>query len=410
MGFSSSLTLLRGFLVASLVPLQDFGLFAILIAIGIFCSTLLGLGQIEGTMKAFPRAWSIGQARQVCLASDALAHKILVRAVAAVILACLIFSLTGHTEKIKMVLMVAGISIGAALMGIYSSMLRASGDLKQLGRSTFTRSFLALFFCSAGAFTFGWLGAIVGELFASIIAAIQARSTGRRLIDLKENSENTVKADNLNMTQSLSDGRWLLFAMLVISIPFYLDRLFIAALFDSSVAGQYSFLMLFVTGASTFAGIIVQKVGPDLVKGAQRKMEFSYQCKIALRWMSIHVIVMTIGIGAFGILTLVGPLKFLGEQYQISIGLILVTILIASMQSSVILDWLLISKDHERLVFGAAIIYFFILSVFLFFVVLMRSNFTLIDIMMYMSFCKFMHLFSQFLFIIAKVNEKKISS
>jgi hypothetical protein len=410
MGVSSSLTLVRGFVVASLVSLHDFGIFAVLIAVGLFSSTLLGLGQIEGTMKAFPRAWNVGLGRQVCLASDALTRKIIGRAVAVVVLACAIFYSTGHTERLEMVGMVAGISIGAAMMGVYSSLLRASGNLKELGRSTFARSFMALIFCTAGAFTLGWQGAVIGEFLASVLGALQARYAGRRLIKPEKFSDDQHKDDKLLLSQSFSGGRWLLFAMFVTSVPFYLDRLFIATIFGSSVAGQYGFLMLLVTGASTFSGIIVQKVGPDLVKGAQINMGLYLQCRIAFRWMSIHTILVTVGIGAFSALTLMGPLNFLGERYQVSASLILVTLLIATMQCSVILDWLLLSRDEERLVFAAAIIYFCILSIFVLFIVLTKDNATLIEIMAYIAFSKFGHILSQSLLIMTKVRGKKIGA
>lgn len=408
MGISSTLTLVRGFVVASLLSIDDFGIFVVLVAIGTFSSTLLGLGQIEGTMKAFPRAWSSGMGKQICNVSDTLTHKIIGRTVVAVILAGVIFYSTDHVAQFVMVGMVAGVSIGAAMMGIYASILRASGNLKQLGRSTFIRSFLALIFCVIGAFTIGWYGAVIGEFLAAILGALQARYAGRRLIKLEEISDDRFKDAKPLFSESFSGGRWLLIAMLAMSVPVYLDRLFIATFFDSSVAGQYGFLMLFVTGAATFAGIIVQKIGPELVKGSQINVRFYSMHKTVGLWIVVHIISVIFGIGLFSVLTFTGPLNFLGERYQLSCALILVTLMIASMQCSVIFDWILLSRDQERLVFVAAIVYLSIVFMFALLVVFAKANVLLIDLMVCMALAKFVHILCQLLMIKTKIRIEKI--
>jgi hypothetical protein len=161
---------------------------------------------------------------------------------------------------------------------------------------------------------------------------------------------------------------------------------------------------------SSDLGVLVQKVGPELVKGAQMNVGLYFQYKVAVRWMCLHTIFIIFGVGVFGVLTLIGPLNFLGERYELSISLILVTLMLASMQCSVIFDWILISLNQERLVFFTGAIYFCLISIFAMLLIFSKFNATLIELIACIAIAKFAQLLSQYLLIVARIRVEKIEN
>lgn len=356
MAVASVVTLLRGFAIASITTLSDFGLYATLVAMGAFGSSLLGAGAIEATMKSFPRAWARGWGLQMNERADLLAKQIAARGVFVSAAGIVAVVATDRYGWWLMVLLVIGLAVGTAMMGIYASSIRSTGNLPALSQATLYRSLLALVLAIAGAHWGGGLGAVLGEATAAILGAQIARRkalglTRRSDVQQKESPETQILLENVK------GGRWLLLGMMAASVPMYLDRPYVAGVIGIEAAGQYGFLMLFVTGAVTVAGIIVQKIGPALVHAHQAGAGVREQWHIAQTWLIGMVIVVGVGTTIAAFLLLLGPLQFLGQRYQLdTIHFILIATL-GALQGVVLLDWMLLSRDQEFRVFLAAAVY-----------------------------------------------------
>ncbi|MEC5383756.1 hypothetical protein VSX64_23760, partial [Aurantimonas sp. C2-6-R+9] len=70
MGTAAVLTLARGFILAVILDVEGFGIYAIVASVGLFASNVLSFGRIEGFMKSFPRLWLAGQRRSVVASAD----------------------------------------------------------------------------------------------------------------------------------------------------------------------------------------------------------------------------------------------------------------------------------------------------------------------------------------------------
>ena len=359
MGVASAITLLRGFVVAALLPIEDFGIYAVLVAIGAFSSSLLGLGQIEGTMKAFPRAWDDGASIGVCNKADSLVKSIFGRAAFVAILCMMVCFYISKPTWIVMAFLAAGVAVATATIGIYVSILRASGDLKALGKITFFRSLIAIFLCTIGAHLAGWQGAIGGEVTAALLGGLFSRYTGLKLAQPRAISQPDSAAQSIG---HLTGGAWLLFATLAATAPFYLDRLLVATFLGNEAAGQYGFLMLFVTSASTLAGIVCQKVGPQLVKARTENIAEDESLILVAKWIFGQAGVVIVCILLAYLLMTFGPLAFYIRSYQLSGEFFITVAALAAAQGAVLLDWLLISNDRERMVFIASCAYLCIVA------------------------------------------------
>ena len=59
MSAAAMLALIRGFVVAGILDVASFGLYAAILATGMFSSAFVSFGEIERTIKRFPRLWLV---------------------------------------------------------------------------------------------------------------------------------------------------------------------------------------------------------------------------------------------------------------------------------------------------------------------------------------------------------------
>ena len=83
MGLSSAVTLLRGFVLAAILDIGDFGLYAVTIGSVAFCGILVSVGSIEATWKVFPRLWVRGLESRIVQQSRAIDLRLTLRSASA---------------------------------------------------------------------------------------------------------------------------------------------------------------------------------------------------------------------------------------------------------------------------------------------------------------------------------------
>ena len=98
MAASSALALLRGFVLAGILPVDGFGRYAMLFAIGTFAASLLSFGMIERSFKRFPRLCVDGHTAWALNEADRIAKKLGGRAVLAIAICSLILLLASQAE------------------------------------------------------------------------------------------------------------------------------------------------------------------------------------------------------------------------------------------------------------------------------------------------------------------------
>lgn len=352
MGTGAALSLARGFAIASLLDVTAFGMYAVVVACGAFASTLLSSGRIEQTMKTYPRLWADGRRTDVVASSDrtlvVLAARLLV--LGAVVLLTIAALNIGHWSVALGSLLVA---LSVATVSLYASGQRASLDLRSMGAVTLQRAVLAIALGCLGAWWASWHGAIAGEIVGGICGTWLSR---RQMIRLSVASTTALPAVPPS-DSSTAARRWMFASTLAAAAPAYLDRPFVANFWGAEAAGRYGFLMLFVTGASVVAGIAAQKIGPQLVAAGHRGGALHGQIRLASRWITACGIVCLAGMSLAAWLLLDGWLAGLAHRYAIDGTTLGIATLLCCLQAAIIVEWLLISRDRERDVFGAAFVH-----------------------------------------------------
>lgn len=363
MAFAAALSLMRGFLIAGAVSPQNFGYYAALMAVGAFCSNILGWGRIEATRKNFSRQWLDGNAQLIVFAADDLAKTLVVRALIVGVVLSLPIVLSFIALK-WFVFVVCGLLVTVVVgwISIYSSAVRATGNLRAMGFATLVRAILALVLGVGAAFTNYWELIIAGEVFAAAVGVWLSR---RAAVRAAGRSVRNIGSEKLKNDDPVG-GQWLFYAFVASSAPIYLDRLFVASQFNADELGRYSFVMLFVMGAAAVTGIVEQILGPRQIKLQRENFEINAQLTLTVKWMLAQAILVALGMLFATWLLVDGPLAVIGVRYQVDSELMLYTACLSVFQSSVLLDWLLISRDKEKYSFRAALYYLFsVILVFL---------------------------------------------
>ena len=61
---AAMLALIRGFVVAGILDVASFGLYATILATGMFLSASVSFGEIDRTINSFPRIWMVARLRR----------------------------------------------------------------------------------------------------------------------------------------------------------------------------------------------------------------------------------------------------------------------------------------------------------------------------------------------------------
>lgn len=353
MAASSSLALLRGFVLAGILPVDGFGRYAMLFAIGTFAASLLSFGMIERSFKRFPRLCVDGHTAWALNEADRIAKKLGGRAVLAIAICSLILLLASQAEWLVAALLAAGVAFGVGTQSIYISLQRAEGDLTKIGIASLSRALLAVALGASGALAFGWNGALGGEIVGGLLGGLISRHFIRTKIKGKDDSED---ADQLPPIAAEQRELWTFLGFLGAAIPLYLDRSMVTALLGHSAAGTYAMLMLFVTGTYTATSIVSQKLGPQLVRMQRSGVGSGAQLWLLGQWSFGISIVGFVGMLFAGWLIIDGPLHFYATRYDINWAMLLAAAVLAALQVTHLSEWFLLAHDRERSVFGATIV------------------------------------------------------
>lgn len=397
MAVAAGVALVRGFFVAGILDVPSFGLYVTLVAAGMFSSVLISFGENERTIKIFPRLW-VGQRHrgEMIRQADRSCQFMMFRAGVVLVLLLVCMLVDGLRYLSQMGIFVVLVALSAALVSLYASAIRATGEVDLLARNTLLRSLIVILLGVIGAFFFNWQGAILGEVSGALLGVLITRySVIQQTKRFDQNNGAVEQSAEVNI--SSDGGLWLFFAALLASAPVYLDRAFVASVFGATVVGTFGFLMLFVTGANTFTGIIAQKVGPQLVKMEHSGGSVTAQIKYALRWLTLVWLVSIVGMMAVTLALVFGPAQYFFEKFNLDLNLIAATAMLCILQIGVIADFIMISRNQERAIFFAACWYLMAIGVVVLLVLWLKL--ALVNFIWLLALAKLFHIAAQVGFI-----------
>ncbi|MEX3016816.1 hypothetical protein [Gymnodinialimonas hymeniacidonis] len=355
---ASSLTLVRGFAVAWVLPPVAFGNYAVAIGLGAFAGLLVSFGAIETSWKRFVLQWAEGEYSATVRESRKLDAKMALRVVVPTVFGTGFAVSIGFADAALLIIAVGGFAWSAVAASAGASFLRASVDLGPLAKATMLRTSIALIAAIAGAYLLSWPGAIIGEVVGGLFFMGYVEFRRRMMLkgldvstpraeEQPENQNSHAATAAANTLMGESSGRYLFAANLLFAAPIFLDRYFVSEIFGAEAAGTYGLLVLFNMAALTLSGIIDQRVGPQVLRmnstGVVRKAIAIY----AMKW--VVLVGLVIGVSGFiaAVLVLGGPLSRFESEYALTPLLLMSAVSLAVCSGYKHLTWVLIAWNKE---------------------------------------------------------------
>ncbi|WP_126175985.1 hypothetical protein [Tsuneonella rigui] len=347
---ASGLTMARMALVAGLLPTSDFARYATIAASGAFLATIISFGAVEQTIKGFPR-----------LVEEGLGHLMRARCVeifrlltTRTVLLSLPFFIVGEATGIGWLsdLAISGVyALVTAGMALVASMQRAMSDSRKLAAGTLLRT-AVVFGCVALAATSSGLGLVLAtELIATAVVCLFSVwwfvPVARAPLGVSE------YADSLD--PPATGGVAVFLAFSAINVPFYLDRVYVSAVFGGEVAGRYAVLALFLTAASLVVNTLAQRIGPDAIRLVKREGSARSATRHLVTWIGLCAAFWTVGIAIAAFLFDRPEIPEAIARYAIEPRMLAPIALSGILLNTALLEFLLIALDREKALLQAAL-------------------------------------------------------
>ena len=257
---SSGLTIARMLAVAWLMPVESFALYTIIVATAAFGATMLSFGEVEATVKSFPRLVADG-AEHALLPEG---RRVLMIVVRRAVLAGSPLVALGLASEIDW-LWQAGVgclfAVATAHASLVASMQRALGHPVRLAAGTALRAVMVLTTVVLAAGSADPATVLVAEALAVIGSCLISE-----WVFIRRHAGSGSHVTRALDAADRRDGRRLFVAYAMASAPFYLDRLYMSGTLGATEAGRYAVLALLLSGAALLVGTVVQRVGPDVIR------------------------------------------------------------------------------------------------------------------------------------------------
>jgi O-antigen/teichoic acid export membrane protein len=350
MATAAVVSLIRGFVVAALLPPEDFAVYAVAVALGALLANFLSFGLIEGTVKQFPRLVMAGGAGSLLRIADGGARRLAIRALMALPVLGVVMYLVDSSRPL-LFLAVAAVSFGAAWLSLLASVQRAMLNVLNVALANGARALLYLTLALVGAAFFGLAGAVAGEIVGALLGALVSREIFKAT--LRRNAHRQ-PASAANVGVSAEAGVTVFIAYSALSVPLYLDRVYVAGVFGIKDAATYAVLALFAGGATVFVNIVAQKVGPEIIARERAGMALSELLALATRWSVAVAIIWGAVICAVAWASSAGWLAFLAK-YELTQPMFWAILALGCVQVASIFEFILLARDLERTFLGLAL-------------------------------------------------------
>ncbi|WP_332818465.1 hypothetical protein [Sphingopyxis sp.] len=349
MAGSSALGLARAFVLAGLLTTEDFGRYAILMAIALFLSPLAGLGLIEETRKLFPRFFVDGRSAEIVGRADHVTRLVGLRIAALGAIATIALAVAGWFWWASVSAAMTLIAFGNAWSSIMASALRAGTTTLPLGVTSLLRASITLPLTVFAAVHFGLIGALWGEAIGAICGGAIMRAALRR-----PSADASPAGAESHSSRASHAGMLVFLGSALVSAPFYLNRPVAALALSAAEVGTLSFLLVLVGALQTTIAICDQVVGPRLVHWQHGGMNLARQKR---RFFLIVTALAAISLAAFVAMwigmhvPLIAPMI---DKYALTESVIVPAAVLAALNITSTADWMLQAHDRERIITIAA--------------------------------------------------------
>lgn len=351
---ASSLGFFKFIALAAVLDVSDYGQYVAIFGLSTLVGTIISFGSVERSIKIYPRMWVKGNYSNILKDASAVTKTLLMRFS---LLAAVGLGLT-FVEKVSFdwieVVCFCLLGLGSAWLSLLASLYRASGLRKALQNFSFWRTGLAFLLTFIGGNYLGWIGAMGGDILASILTCIYALFTVRKIY-----AQATVESSESERDESGGNegghGRLYVANMMTASTTM-IDRFLIGASLGASTAGSYGVIMLIPQISQMLVNIVSQYIGPMIIKfvhqGHEDKSNIS---AIGLQGL-IVVLLSSICVGSLILCKHITFIDSFITKFSISDMSLILAGIIAAGQIYSLIEFHLIAYDGEHLVLIASML------------------------------------------------------
>ena len=361
MAFGAVLSLARGFGAAVILPAAEFGLYALLVAVAAFVSSIAGFGKIEETRKLFPRMAVDGHGADIAPMADRLALLVGLRLTLIATPLCFAGTFLLSHAWAAAIFATFLLIFGVAWSTILASALRASSNLNVMGLSAAARAIITIVLALAGSYEFGFAGGVSGEAAGALIGSIIMRHFLKKKV-----FSNAHRSDALRVAEKAFSMTGILFFIgaLATAAPIYLGRVLVGIGYSDEILGLYSFLGLLTSTVLTILGTFDQIIGPKFVKSERNNESIISRFQYFKKMIFINILIIFLTCALFFSIIFIDEFSYFKDKYKISGNVILPLILYCIFQVTSTVDWFLQAHDREASVAIAAVVQMVIFLVF----------------------------------------------
>jgi O-antigen/teichoic acid export membrane protein len=404
MGAAAAMSLIRGFIVAAILTPPAYAIYSSIVGLGGFIANGLSFGLIENTVKKFPRYVLDGQYTAMINEAKRASRWLCIRAVALLSLVSIGYLIFGHDiwQSLGIATLLA---IGASLASLLASIQRSLFNIHALAKSTFAKAVASALVIGFFAWLTGLNGALIGESLAAVVGIGLSLWFVRATISkhhLNAQANNHISNVASNLSTYKNTGVSIFISYTLLSIPLYLDKIFINHVYGENLGANYAFMCLLLTVAVMAINIIAQKVGPDIIAMREIGCSTKNMLRYGMKWSLIGII----GWAIFIVIYLLGRhLDLLPERlikYHLSNEMIVGLFLLGALQFSSILEFILLALDKERRFLAWTIVFLIATIVTAFFIAIAQPVLATIPALLFAS--RLLYTFGLF-FEILRVNK-----
>ena len=351
---AASLGFVKFIILAHILSVVDYGLYVAIFGISTFAGMVGSFGLLERTVKYYPRQWIEGRQMEMLVSAREIFYRLLHRFILVGIIATAITYIDNVPFTSGEVIMVCLLGLGSVLLSLLASLYRAVGSRRALQNFSLLRGCAAFVFAVSGS-TYGFIGAISGEILASIVTGVCAFLVLRKQYAAAH--KGLVSEDVSTAKNKIEKGHGsLYFANIFTALTSMGDRVFIGHFLGASAAGSYGFVMLIPQISQMMINIVAQYIGPLVIKIVHsRHQGRSHIGAIGLQAKIFSLLVVLFISGALWSRNL-PSIDELFVKYSVSNFTLMFAGIMAIGQIYSLIQFHLIAHDGEHYVFAASLV------------------------------------------------------
>ncbi|MDE2427268.1 MAG: oligosaccharide flippase family protein [Burkholderiales bacterium] len=366
MMLSAGISMSRGFFVAMGLDKAAFIDYATVVSTGYFLSFFLSIGAVEYTVKNFPRMIANKENAKVIDLTEILIISLLHRAFLLIVLT--FFTLYFVNERYFIALSIAFIlGLLSCLTSVISSLQRSLSKPHQLAYSNLYRAIIVFLFVVPATYYNNFSLVVASEIFSSLLGFfLSCWHSGVKNISIQKIRKSFSVA--LKVFGNHKDGLLLSVSYLLLSIPFYLDRLVAKSIYPIDESAKYALIAMFMTAGSVLSNTIAQRTGAEAIKILNHDRKIKSAARYIVKWIIFGVLLWSIFMLLVSALFHFDIMPESLKKYDIAANYLVLVYFLGILSFGSIIEFIVIGIDGEKLMLFSSIFYLTLLFILIFIV------------------------------------------